>query len=190
MPSNAYDAKGLMLAAVADQNPVVFLFHKALQGMGWLGTVPGSIVHVPPEHYTVPLGSANVVRSGHDITLVGVGATVHLALAAAAQLAPAGIEAEVLDLRSIAPLDRGAIAASARKTRRLLVIDDDYSNCGLSAEVMASAIEANADWRALPARLAYPDVPVPFSPVLEHALLPSAAAIVQRVHRLLERPAE
>ncbi len=189
MPSNAYDAKGLMLSAIADPNPVVFMFHKALQGMGWLGTVPGSIVNVPVEDYAVPIGRAQTVRVGKDITLVGLGATVHHALDAAAQLAADGIEAEVVDLRTIAPLDRDAIALSARKTRRLMVIDDDYSSYGLSAEVMASAIEASVEWLAAPSRLTYPDVPVPFSPALEHPLLPSAGKIAERVRTLIQRRA-
>jgi pyruvate dehydrogenase E1 component beta subunit len=189
MPSNSHDAKGLMLSAIADPNPVVFMFHKALQGMGWLGTVPGSIVHVPVEDYTVPIGRAQVAKPGQDITLVGVGITVHYALEAANSLAAEGIDAEVLDLRTIAPLDRDAIAASVRKTRRLIVVDDDYSSFGLSAEVMASAVECSVDWLSTPSRLAYPDVPVPFSPALEHPLLPSASKICERVRLLLRRRA-
>jgi pyruvate dehydrogenase E1 component beta subunit len=185
IPSNAYDAKGLMLSAIADPNPVVFMFHKALQGMGWLGTVPGSIVHVPTDEYTVPIGRASIVRAGADVTLVGLGVTVHHALEAAAQLAGEGVDAEVLDLRSIVPLDRESLAASIRKTRRLLVIDDDYRSFGVSAEVMASAVEACVDWLSPPARIAYPDVPVPFSPALEHPLLPSAASILQRVRCIM-----
>ncbi|MEP6549264.1 MAG: transketolase C-terminal domain-containing protein [Gammaproteobacteria bacterium] len=184
MPSNAYDAKGLMLSAIADANPVVFMFHKALQGMGWLGTVPGSIVHVPSEMYTVPIGRAATVRPGRDITLVGLGLTVHLALQAATTLAAQGIEAEVIDLRSIAPLDREAIAASVAKTRRLIVVDDDYRSFGVSAEVIAGACEGDVDWLSAPARITHPDVPIPYSPALEHPLLPSAAKIVEASTRL------
>jgi pyruvate dehydrogenase E1 component beta subunit len=189
LPSTSYDAKGLMLSAIADPNPVVFMFHKALQGMGWLGTVPGSITSVPEESYTVPIGRAAVVKAGTDVTLVGVGVTVHHALEAAAQLATAGIDAEVLDLRTISPLDRESIAASVRKTRRLIVIDDDYLSFGLSAEVMASAVESGVDWLSAPARIAYADVPVPFSPALEHPLLPSAAKITERAQALMQRRA-
>lgn len=189
LPSTSYDAKGLMLSAIADANPVVFMFHKALQGMGWLGTVPGSITAVPEDSYTVPIGRAAVVRPGADMTLVGVGVTVHHALEAAAQLAKNGIEAEVLDLRTISPLDRESIAASVRKTRRLIVIDDDYSSFGLSAEVMASAVESGVDWLSTPSRIAYADVPVPFSPALEHPLLPSAAKIVARAQVIMQRRA-
>jgi len=189
MPSNAYDAKGLLLSAIADSNPVIFMFHKALQGMGWLGTVPGSIVHVPAEPYTVPIGQAAIVKSGTDITLAGLGVTVHHALQAAATLVQEGIDAEVLDLRTIAPLDRNALAASVARTRRLMVIDDDYRSCGVSAEVIASACESGVDWLAVPARITYPDVPVPYSPVLEHPLLPDAAAIVDTARRMFHRRA-
>ncbi|MEP6886286.1 MAG: pyruvate dehydrogenase complex E1 component subunit beta [Gammaproteobacteria bacterium] len=179
MPSNAYDAKGLLLSAIADANPVVFMFHKALQGMGWLGTVPGSIVHVPQEMYEIPIGKAATVRLGSDITLVGLGLTVHLALQAAATLSSEGIEAEVIDLRSISPLDRETIAVSVAKTRRLIVVDDDYRSFGVSAEVIAGACEEGVDWLAAPARITHPDVPIPFSPALEHPLLPSVAKIVK-----------
>ena len=189
MPSNAYDAKGLLLSAIADSNPVIFMFHKTLQGMGWLGTVPGSIVHVPAEPYTVPIGQAAIVKSGTDITLAGLGVTVHHALQAAATLALEGIDAEVLDLRTIAPLDRDALTASVARTRRLIVIDDDYRSCGVSAEVIASACESGVDWLAVPARITYPDVPVPYSPVLEHPLLPDAAAIVDSARRMFHRRA-
>ena len=115
IPSNAHDAKGMMAAAISDPNPVVFMFHKALQGMGWLGTVPRSITHVPEERYTIALDRAHIVREGRDITLVGLGHTVHLALDAAAELEGEGIEAEVIDLRSIAPLDRETILASVAR---------------------------------------------------------------------------
>jgi acetoin:2,6-dichlorophenolindophenol oxidoreductase subunit beta len=181
MPANAHDAKGLMLAAIADDNPVVFMFHKALQGMGWLGTVPGSIVHVPQQRYTLDIGRAAIVRTGRDITLVGWGATLHHALDAASQLAQDGIEAEVIDLRTLAPLDRGTVCASVARTGRLLVIDDDYRSCGVAAEIIASACESGVALHAAPQRITHPDVPVPFSPALEHPLLPSADKVVAQV---------
>jgi pyruvate dehydrogenase E1 component beta subunit len=178
IPSNAYDAKGLMTAAIHDENPVVFMFHKALQGMGWLGTVPRSITHVPEAEYTVPIGKADVVRKGDAISLVGFGATLHLALDAAEQLATEGIEAEVIDLRTLAPLDRETICGSVAKTRRLLVVDDDYRNCGVGAEVIASVCERiGPRLLAPPRRVTYPDIPVPFSPALEHHVLPNAGMV-------------
>lgn len=186
MPSNAHDAKGLMLAAIADDNPVVFMFHKALQGMGWLGTVPGSIVHVPQDRYTLEIGRAAVVRSGRDITLVGWGATLHQALDAATQLARDGIDAEVIDLRTLAPLDRDTVCASVARTGRLLVVDDDYRSCGVAAELIASVCERGMALRMAPQRITHPDVPVPFSPALEHPLLPDADKILARVRALMK----
>lgn len=185
VPSNAYDAKGLMLAAIRDPNPVIFMYHKALQGMGWLGTVPGSITRVPEEDYEVPIGKAALVREGSDITLVGLGVTVHHALDAAKALAQDGVSAEVIDLRTIAPLDRDAIRRSAGKTGRLLVIDDDYRSCGVAAEVIASVVESGVPLRAPPRRITYPDIPVPFSPSLEHHVLPNADMVLAAAREVL-----
>jgi len=185
IPSTAYDAKGLMLAAIRDPNPVIFMYHKALQGMGWLGTVPGSITRVPEEDYEVPIGTAAIVREGTDITLVGLGVTVHHALDAAKALATDGVSAEVIDLRTIAPLDRDTIRRSVGKTGRLLVIDDDYQSFGVSAEVIASIVEAGVPLKAPPRRLAYPDIPVPFSPALEHHVLPNADKALAAAREIL-----
>lgn len=180
VPSNAYDAKGLMRAAILDDNPVIYMFHKALQGMGWLGTVPGSVIEVPTELYEVPIGKAVVVKQGADITLVAWGLGVHHALEAANDLAKDSIAAEVIDLRTLSPLDRETIWASVSKTRRLLVIDDDYRSCGVAAEVMASVCENPAiKLRSAPARITFPDVPVPFAPEMERPLLPNAQKVAQ-----------
>lgn len=186
IPSTARDAKGLMLAAIRDPNPVVFMFHKALQGMGWLGTVPGSITHVPEEAYVVPIGAAAVVREGRDVTLVGLGHTLHLALEAARILEREGCSAEVIDLRTIAPLDRETVGRSVARTGRLLAVDDDYLSYGFGAEVIASVCEQGIPLRAPPARIAHPDIPVPFTPVMEHFVLPDAARIVAAVRKMME----
>lgn len=186
IPSNAYDAKGMMIAAIRDPNPVIFMFHKALQGMGWLGTVQRSITDAPVEAYEVPLGQAAIVREGADATVAGLGHTVHLALDAATELAKSGIEIEVIDLRSIAPLDRETVLASVRKTGRFLSVDDDYHSYGVGAELIATVSEA-ADLRARPARISYPDIPVPFAPEMEHAVLPSAAKVAAAVRTMMER---
>ena len=178
IPSNAADAKGLMLAAIRDPNPVVFLFHKALQGMGWLGTVQRSIATVPEGEHVVEIGRAAVALEGDDLTIVGWGHTLHLALDAAETLAGEGIAAEVVDLRTLAPLDRPAILSSVGKTRQLIVVDDDYSSCGVAAEVIATVAEAGIALRSPPVRIAHPDVPIPYSPALEHPLLPSADKIL------------
>ncbi len=187
IPSNAYDAKGMMLAAIRDPNPVIFMYHKALQGMGWLGTVKGSIADVPEGDYVVPIGKAACVRAGSDITIVGLGLSVHQALEAATALEARGIDAEVIDLRTIAPLDRAAIRASVRKTGRLLVVDDDYVSYGVGAEIIASVCEdPETRLRAPPMRIAHPDIPVPFSPVMEHFVLPNADKIVAAAAGLVE----
>jgi pyruvate dehydrogenase E1 component beta subunit len=186
IPSNAYDAKGMLRSAILDDSPVIFMFHKALQGVGWLGTTPGSIVEVPQTAYTVPLDKAAVAREGSDITLVGLGATVHHALDAALELEKEGISCEVLDLRAIAPLDREGIRASVGKTGRLLAIDDDYMSYGVAGEVIASVCEdAAISLKAVPRRLAYPDVPVPFSPVFEERALPSSDKVIAEVRQLM-----
>jgi pyruvate dehydrogenase E1 component beta subunit len=186
MPSNAHDAKGMMIAAIRDDNPVVFMFHKALQGMGWLGTVQRSIAHVPEDSYTTMLDAAAVVRVGADITLVGWGATLHQALDAAEGMAKEGIDAEVIDMRCLAPIDRDAVIASVRRTGRLLVVDDDYRSCGVAAEIIASVCEADGmALRAPPRRVTHPDVPIPFSPVLEHAMLPDAQKVVAAASALV-----
>lgn len=182
MPSNAHDAKGLMLSAIRDDNPVIFMFHKALQGMGWLGTIAGSINDTPDDDYVVPIGEANIVRQGSDVSIVGLGATVHHALEAATKLADAGIEAEIVDLRTIAPLDRATIIESVSKTGRLLVVDDDYLSFGVGAEVITSVCEnSTAVLKCPPIRIAHPDIPIPFSPVLEHFVLPDAQKIEEAV---------
>lgn len=189
-PSNAYDAKGLMLAAIRDDNPIVFMFHKNLQGVGFLGVVRRSVTEVPVDPYTVPIGESAVVREGNDVTIVGIGATVHLALDAAELLAPRGISAEVVDIRTIQPLDREGICRSVRKTGRLLVVDDDFISYGLTGEVMASVTERV--WGALkapPARVAYPDITCPFSPVMERFALPDAPKVLAAVENMMRTPA-
>jgi len=187
IPSNAHDAKGLMLAAIRDPNPVIFMYHKALQGMGWLGTVKGSITDVPEGSYEVPIGKAKVVREGSDITIVSLAAGIHQALDAAKSLAGDGIEAEVIDLVTIAPLDRETILASVRKTGRLLVVDDDYLSYGVGAEVIASVCEdASVILAAAPKRIAFPDIPVPFTPVMEHFVLPNADKVLVAAQSILE----
>jgi pyruvate dehydrogenase E1 component beta subunit len=184
IPSNAYDAKGMMIAAIRDPNPVIFMFHKALQGMGWLGTVQRAVTDTPEESYEVALSKANVVREGRDATVVGLGATVHMALDAADELATQGIHIEVIDLRSVAPLDRATIVASAFKTGALLSVDDDYLSYGISAEVIASVSES-VTLRKRPRRISYPDIPVPFAPSMEHAVLPNKDKIVVAIQEML-----
>jgi len=178
-PSNAYDAKGLMTAAIRDDSPVVYMFHKGLQGMGWLGTEPGANVHVPEEAYEVEIGKAAVVREGRDLTIVSLGQGVHHALKAAKTLEADGISAEVVDLRSLVPLDRETVLTSVAKTGRLIVVDEDYHSYGVTGEIIATVAEHDlAALKAPPRRIAFPDVPIPFARIMEQYCLPNPDKIV------------
>lgn len=180
VPSNAYDAKGMMIAAIRDDNPVIFMYHKSLQGMGWLGTEKGATVHVPEEEYVVEFGKASTAKEGSDVTIVSLGVGVHHALKAAKTLKGGGISAEVIDLRTLVPLDRDHIFASVKKTGRLVVVDEDYHSYGVSGEVMASVVERDISiLKAAPKRIAYPDIPIPFSPIMEQWALPNVEKIVE-----------
>ena len=186
VPSNAYDAKGLMIAAIRDNNPVVYMFHKGLQGLGWMAPVKGAITDVPQESYTLPFGKAAIRRQGEDVTIVGLGMTVHHAMRAANQLADEGIEAEVIDLRSLVPLDRETINRSVEKTGHLIVVDEDYHSYGVTAEVITSVVEHNI--RALksePQRIAFPDIPIPYSRPMEQFAMPNADKIINAVRRVV-----
>jgi len=186
IPSTPYDAKGLMISAIRDDNPVLYMFHKGIMGLGWMTPNPRATGEVPEDPYTVPIGKADVKREGDHVTVATVSLMVHRALDAAEQLAKDGIEAEVLDLRSLVPLDREAIVASVAKTHRLLVVDEDYRGFGMSGEVIATAVEGAFDYLdAQPARLAYPDVPIPYSRPLEQFCLPSAGSIALAARELV-----
>ncbi len=179
VPSNPYDAKGLMISAIRDDSPVLYIFHKGVLGLGWMTPNPRATGPVPEEAYTVPIGKASVTREGSDVTIVTVGLSVHRALDAAEILAEDGVSAEILDLRSLVPLDREAIIESVRKTKRLLVVDEDYQSYGMTGEVITTAIEGAFDYLdAPPARIALPDVPIPYSRVLEQFVLPGVDDIV------------
>ena len=178
-PSNAYDAKGMMIAAIRDDSPVVFMYHKGLQGMGWLGTEAGATVDTPEASYEIEIGKAKVVREGTDVTIVGLAMGVHNGLRAADQLAARGVSAEVIDLRSLVPLDRDTVINSVRKTGRLIVVDEDYQSYGVSGEIITSVVEHDYSiLRAAPKRVAYPDVPIPFARPMEQFCLPNAEKIV------------
>lgn len=186
VPSNPYDAKGLMIAAIRDDNPVVYMFHKGVLGLGWMTNNPRATGIVPEEAYEVPIGKANVVREGSDLTIATIGLSVHKALDAAETLEASGVSAEVLDLRSLVPLDREAIVASVRKTHRLLVVDEDYQSFGMSGEVITTAVEGAFDYLdAPPTRVATPDTPIPYSHPLETWALPSVERIVEAGAALL-----
>ncbi|BDG43779.1 alpha-ketoacid dehydrogenase subunit beta [Geobacillus sp. NFOSA3] len=185
-PSTPYDLKGMMISAIRDDNPVVFMFHKTLQGLGWMDQLDASVGHVPEEAYTVPIGKAKVVREGTDITIVGIQMTTHHALEAAKKLEQHGIQAEVIDLRSLVPLDRETILQSIKKTHRLLVVDEDYLSYGMTAEIAAIAAEEGLyDLDAPVRRLAVPDVPIPYSRPLEQFVLPNADKIFNEAMKLV-----
>jgi pyruvate dehydrogenase E1 component beta subunit len=184
-PSNAYDAKGLMVSAIRDDSPVIYMYHKGLQGMGWLGTEPAATVHVPEESYSIPFGKAAVVREGTDVTIVGVAMGVHNGLKAADKLAAQGISAEVVDLRTLVPLDRDTIFNSVKKTGRLIVVDEDYNSYGLTGEIIATIAERDISvLKASPKRVAYPDIPIPFSRPMEQFALPNPDKIVAAFHAM------
>ncbi|MFC3477337.1 alpha-ketoacid dehydrogenase subunit beta [Halobacterium litoreum] len=187
VPSNARDAKGLMHAAIRDDDPVVYMFHKRLMGLGWMPAPEGPKTAVPEEDYEVPIGEAEVKREGADVSIVTLGLHVHRALAAAETLADDGVDAEVIDLRSLVPLDREAILDSVRKTGRLVVVDEDYHSFGLTGEISALATErAWDDLEAPPERVASPDVPIPYSRPLEQEFLADSEDIADAANRVTE----
>jgi pyruvate/2-oxoglutarate/acetoin dehydrogenase E1 component len=176
IPSNARDAKGLLLAAIRDDNPVVFCEPKGILF---------DFADVPEADYEIPLGKAAIVREGSDVTLVGMGATVKTALAAAETLAGEGTSAEVLDLRSLAPLDEEAILASLSRTGRLVVVDEATPRCGIASDVAALCVDQGFDFLDAPVRrVTAPHTPVPFSAALESHYMPSAEKVVAAVRSM------
>ena len=185
-PSNPYDAKGLMISAIRDDNPVLYLFHKGVMGLVWMKKNPRSIGPVPEEPYEVPIGKAAVARQGRDVSIVTLSLSVQHALDAAEQLAGDGIEAEVVDLRSLKPLDRDTVLESVGKTGRLLVVDEDYKSFGMTGEIAATVAETDPGMLKAPVvRLAYPDIPVPYARPLEYFALPTADKILAAARRLV-----
>lgn len=181
-PSNPYDAKGLLASAVESDDPVVFIEHKRLLLTRAEEFSFGA--HVPEGRYTIELGKASVIREGGDLTMVTLSGTVLPALAAANRLEELGINAELIDLRSVVPLDVETIAGSVRKTGRLLVVDEDYLSFGLSAEIVTRVLESGASLKAF-RRHAVPDVPIPGAASLEGAVVPSEESIFQAARELV-----
>jgi pyruvate dehydrogenase E1 component beta subunit len=173
VPSNPADAKGLLLASIRDDDPVVFCEPKAVL------RVQGE---VPEGDYEVPLGVAKLVREGGDVSLIAFGATVGVAMRAAKQLAKDGVEADVLDLRTLQPLDEEAILSTLEKTGRLVVVDESTPRCGIASDVAALCVDKGFDHLDAPVkRVTAPHSPVPFSAVLEDAFMPSAERVVAAV---------
>ena len=187
-PTTPHDIKGMMISAIRDDNPVLFMFHKTLQGLGWMDQLDTSIGHVPEGAYTVPLDKANVVKEGTDVTIVTLQMTTHYALQAVKELEEASINAEIIDLRSIVPLDKETILNSVRKTHRIIIVEEDYKSYGIGAEIAAIiAEEALYDIEAPVKRLAMPDVPIPYSRPLEQFVLPTTEKIVAEVTKLVNQ---
>ena len=179
MPATAYDAKGLLIAAVEDDNPVIYLEHR------WLHGTKGE---VPEEPYRVPIGEARRLREGEDITLVGISYMTIEAMRAAEVLAGHGISAEVIDLRSLRPFDADTVIASVRRTGRLLVADTGGVTGGFGGEIVSQIVERAFDRLICPPRrIGLPDVPTPTSPALARHYYPRAGDIVTAVMEMLAR---
>ncbi|MBL8932440.1 MAG: alpha-ketoacid dehydrogenase subunit beta, partial [Kineosporiaceae bacterium] len=172
-PATPYDAKGLLIQAIRDDDPVIFCEHKALYDTSG---------EVPEESYAIPFGEANVVREGGDVTIVTLGRMVHTSLAAATELAAAGIECEVIDLRTTSPMDVDTILESVENTGRLVVVDEATPRCNIATDV--SALVAQQAFSALAAPIEMvtaPHTPVPFADALEDLFIPDAQRVVNAV---------
>lgn len=192
VPSNANDAKGLMIQAIRDDNPVMYFFHKGIMGLPWMAYLEGSSNDVPQEAYTIPFGEARTAREGKDVTIVSLSQMVQKALLAAAELQKEGISAEVIDLRTLVPLDVNAVVRSVTKTGRLLVADEDYLNFGLSGEI-AALIAERLDTITLKSpvrRLGVPGVPIPYSRPLERFAIPQVKSIIDTCRGMMEKKLE
>ena len=176
-PATAYDAKGLIKSAVRDNDPVLFFEHKGLYRR--------IKEDLPAEEYTVPIGKAKVVREGRDLTIVAYGAMVWTALEAAEKLAAEGAQVEVVDLRTLLPLDRDTVAASVRKTSKVLLVHEDTRTGGMAGELAASITESVFEYLDGPIlRVTAPDTPVPYSPTLEDAFLPNVEKVLEKARWL------
>jgi len=177
VPSTPYDAKGLLSSAIRDNDPVIFFEHKLLYGTEG---------EAPEDNYTIPLGVADVKREGKDLTIVTIGRMVHFSLEAAEKLSSDGVDVEVVDLRSLSPLDEESILNSVKKTHRLIVVDEDFPRCGMATDIVALVAGQAFDYLdAPPKMITPPHTLVPFSPVLEDAYIPSVDTIVATAKSLM-----
>jgi pyruvate dehydrogenase E1 component beta subunit len=187
--STAYDAKGILKAAVRDGNPVMIFEHKLLYGSKGARAEPGAVdatSEIPDGDYTVPLDRAVVRRPGRDVTILGWLLMAHFAAAAATTLASDSIDAEVIDVRSLSPIDYETIGESVRRTGRVVIVEEGPKTGGVAAEIAAGIMERFGERLLAPVvRVASADVPVPFTPVLENAYRPDQARIVAAVRELL-----
>lgn len=179
MPSTPYDAKGMLLSAIDDDNTVLFYEHKLLYNKKG---------EVPEEPYRVPLGEANVSREGEDVTIATAGLMHHYVLEAAEALSDTGVEVEVIDLRTLSPMDDGAIQRSVEKTGKLVVVEEDVKTAGWGAEVVSRVVEGPSFYALdrAPARVAGADVPIPYNRALEAHVRPTPERVVEAVQALLD----
>ena len=181
LPSTPRDVKGLLKTAIRDNNPVIYFEHRALVD------VKGE---VPEEDYTVPFGQAEVKRQGSDVTVVALARMVHLALDVAAEMEKEGVSLEVIDPRTLVPLDRAAIRASVAKTGRLVVVDEACATCGAAAEIISLVVEDEETYALLkshPKRVCGPDIPIPFSPPLEQYVAPDKQKLILALREVIKR---
>lgn len=177
VPSTPYDAKGLLKTAIRGDNPVFFCEHKLLYPLKGM---------IPEEEHTVPFGKADVKREGKDVTIFATMLMVHKALAAAEQLSKTGISAEVIDPRTLVPLDKASILASVKKTGRVVIVSEDVKTAGVSAEIAAVVAEEAIDYLDAPIkRVAELDTPIPFSPPLENFVIPDENRIIKAVKEIV-----
>jgi acetoin:2,6-dichlorophenolindophenol oxidoreductase subunit beta len=176
-PSNAYDAKGLLIQSIRDNDPVIFLEHKNLYGHE---------DDVPEESYAIPFAEANIVREGEHATIVTYGQTVHRSLDAANALAREGVECDVIDLRTLSPIDMDTVIESVENTGRLICVDEAHPRCSIAADVSAAVAQEAFDALKAPIRMVTaPHTPVPFSPALEDLYVPSADVIAVAVRKIM-----
>jgi len=189
--SNAYDAKGILKAAVRDNNPVLIFEHKLLYGSKGARVESGAVdatSEIPDDDYLVPLDQAALRRPGSEVTILSWLLMLHFSLEAAQQLTHEGIDVEVIDVRSLAPVDYQTIGDSVKKTGRVIIVEEGPKTGGVSAEIVATIQERFGPYLKGPIiRVASPDVPVPFSPVLENAYRPGVALIIQAVRAILSQ---
>ena len=177
VPSNPYDAKGLLINAIRDEDPVIFLEHKMLYDFSG---------EVPDEAYTVPFGEAGIVREGKDVTLISLGKMVNVCQEAADELAKENVAASILDLRTISPLDEETILEFTEETGRVVVVDEAYPRCGVAADVSSIIVEkAFSDLKAPIKKVTPPHSPVPYAPNLEQAFLPSSQKVIDAVKEVI-----
>jgi len=177
MPSTPYDAKGLLKTAIRSDNPVMFIEHARLYG------VKGE---VPDEEYTLPIGVSDVKRPGRDVTIVSYSRMLHVAMGAASDLAKSGIECEVIDLRTLRPLDMAPVYESVEKTHRALIVEEDWTTCGMGAEIAARISHDRFDLLDVPVeRMGQVEVPMPYAKNLEELMFPDEKSVAQKVREMV-----